>query len=341
MFQIEYRAVIKFFTKEGLSPVEVKKRLDGVYGNSSPSYSTVKHWATLFNLGQETLEDDPDAVQLANDVTADTFDLRDTQQPNNNSLKLCRTRIIRNIKEHLNLNKASAICVQRLLTVSEKAERVMCCRQFLDEYKLDPENFLKSIVTGSETMVLYYDRLPKKESMGWRKADETLPRNSGFLKPPKMMMTTIFWDARGILLIDYKERNTTVSAQYYAALMPRLRDAIKHKRRGKYAKGIRLLHDNTPVHTDLFVKTAVRQCGFSEISNPPYSPDLVPSDYYLISKLKSDLRGRKFQIDDDLQAAVEAHFATKEEKYFYKGIEMLPRRFNKCIELNGEYIEKP
>jgi hypothetical protein len=42
MFKLEYRAVIKFLTKEGESPAEIKRRLDAVYGESSPSYSTVK-----------------------------------------------------------------------------------------------------------------------------------------------------------------------------------------------------------------------------------------------------------------------------------------------------------
>jgi hypothetical protein len=45
MFKIEYRAVIKFLTKEGKNPSEIKQRLDAVYGESFPSYSTVKEWA--------------------------------------------------------------------------------------------------------------------------------------------------------------------------------------------------------------------------------------------------------------------------------------------------------
>jgi len=42
MSKVEYRAVIKFLTKEGLAPAAIKQRLDGVYGEASPSYSTVK-----------------------------------------------------------------------------------------------------------------------------------------------------------------------------------------------------------------------------------------------------------------------------------------------------------
>ena len=54
--KIEYCGVIKLLTKEGHTPYHIKQRLDGVYGNLSPSYSTVKKWAKCFRLGQESLK---------------------------------------------------------------------------------------------------------------------------------------------------------------------------------------------------------------------------------------------------------------------------------------------
>jgi hypothetical protein len=42
MDQIEYRAVIKFFVKEGLTPIEIHSKFIKVYGDSSPSFSTIK-----------------------------------------------------------------------------------------------------------------------------------------------------------------------------------------------------------------------------------------------------------------------------------------------------------
>lgn len=51
--------VVKFLTKERHTPHHIKQRLDGgVYGNLSPSYSTVKKWAKCFRLGQESLDDE-------------------------------------------------------------------------------------------------------------------------------------------------------------------------------------------------------------------------------------------------------------------------------------------
>jgi hypothetical protein len=42
MDKIEHRAVIKFFVKEGLTPKEIHLKFIKVYGNSSPSFSTIK-----------------------------------------------------------------------------------------------------------------------------------------------------------------------------------------------------------------------------------------------------------------------------------------------------------
>jgi hypothetical protein len=59
MDKIEYRAVIKFFIKEGLTPNEIHSKFINVYGDSSPSFSAIKKWAALFKCGRTSLEDDP------------------------------------------------------------------------------------------------------------------------------------------------------------------------------------------------------------------------------------------------------------------------------------------
>jgi len=59
MDKTEYRAVIKFFVKEGLTPNEIHSKFIKVYGDSSPSFSTTKKWAAKFKRGRTSLEDDP------------------------------------------------------------------------------------------------------------------------------------------------------------------------------------------------------------------------------------------------------------------------------------------
>jgi transposase len=59
MDEIEYRAVIKFFVKEGLTPKEIHSKFIKVYGDSFPSFSTIKKWVAEFKHGRTSLEDDP------------------------------------------------------------------------------------------------------------------------------------------------------------------------------------------------------------------------------------------------------------------------------------------
>jgi transposase len=57
--EIEYRAVIKFFVKEGLTAKEIHSKFIKDYADSSPSFSTIKKWAAEFKRGYTSLETDP------------------------------------------------------------------------------------------------------------------------------------------------------------------------------------------------------------------------------------------------------------------------------------------
>lgn len=66
------------------------------------------------------------------------------------------------------------------------------------------------------------------------------------------------------------------------------------------SRWVHLFHDNAPVHVHsaIVTKEAVKKCGFKELAHPPYSPDWVPNDYYPFFKLKSGLRGKRFNDED-------------------------------------------
>jgi hypothetical protein len=55
MDKIEYRAVIKLFVKEDLTSDEINSKFIKVYGDSSPSFSTIKKWAAEFKRGRTSL----------------------------------------------------------------------------------------------------------------------------------------------------------------------------------------------------------------------------------------------------------------------------------------------
>ena len=115
----------------------------------------------------------------------------------------------------------------------------------------------------------------------------------------------LFWDAQGVIMLDFLAKKSTITGAYYANLLNQLRTAIREKRRGKLSKGILLQQDNARVHTCKIAMDAVEQNGYELIPHPTYSLDLAPSDYFLFPNLKKDIRGRHFRSNEEVLAAVE------------------------------------
>ena len=86
-----------------------------------------------------------------------------------------------------------------------------------------------------------------------------------------------------------------------------------------------LLHDE--FHWDTF-------------DHPPYIPDLAPSDFYLFLKKKEHLAGKRFTDDEDLQHAVVDWLNIQAALWYEEGISKVVSRYDKCLNVQGDYVEK-
>jgi histone-lysine N-methyltransferase SETMAR len=284
----------------------------------------VKEWAKQFRLRRESIEDDPHQGRPAEALTPETIALVQEEVLQDRRLKtkeisascgLSKTMVLRILHNHLGVKKVSARWVPKLLSVVQKQRRVEYCTEYLTLCEGQEKEVIESIVRGDDTMVLYHDPLSKRESMEWRHLGSPRPKAKA-TQSRKKITATIFWDCHGILPADFKQRNTTVTGEYSASSIYKLKDATKEKRQGKLSRGVRLLRDNAPAHTSVAAKAAVQCCGLQELNHPPYSPGIAPSDYSLFSKLKSDLRGKKFTGVEKVISAVSDHFKDKNSEYF-------------------------
>ena len=98
-----------------------------------------------------------------------------------------------------------------------------------------------------------------------------------------------FWVQNGILLADYLPNGQTITAEYYSSLLVHLKDIFKEKRCGNFIKGVLFLRDNAPAHRALATQKKLAYLVFQLLDHPPYSPDLSPSDYHLLPRLKKTI----------------------------------------------------
>ena len=51
--------------------------------------------------------------------------------------------------------------------------------------------------------------------------------------PAGKVMTKVIWDAKGIIMLDFAFKRSTITGVYYTNLLEQLRTAIREKRQGK------------------------------------------------------------------------------------------------------------
>jgi len=97
-------------------------------------------------------------------------------------------------------------------------------------------------------------------------------------------------------------RGETVNKEFYLNVMKRLRAAVRRKRPEAWTNNTWMLHhDNAPAHASLFIREFLTKHETTVVPQPPYSPDLAPADFFLFPKLKSSLKGRRFQTVEETE----------------------------------------
>ena len=349
MEKVEIRAVIKYFFLKGLKASEIKKELDTTLANSSPSYTTIKRWVAEFKMGRISTNDEPRSGRLVEVTTPGIIekihkivlaDRRVKVREIAESVRISTERIRNILHEHLTMRKLCARWVPRLLTPDQKQRRKDVSADCLALYRRNPTEFLRRFITVDETWVHHYTPETKQQSRQWTMKGEPAPKKAKTVASASKVMATIFWDARGIIFIDYLQKGKTVNGEYYATLLQRLQQEIKAKRPHLAKKKVLFHQDNAPVHTSVIAMAKIHELKFELLPHPPYSPDLAPCDFHLFPNLKKWLGGKRFMTDDEVIQAVNSYFEDLDKSLYYSGVTALEHRWVKCIELNGDYVEK-
>lgn len=333
-------AVIVYLHKRGLSPKAIHEDMIATLGKDAPSLATVKK--LLAELKRR--EDGPFP---GGSVTATTSDL--TQKINDMVLADCRLaeqhiasavgisqeKVRAILTDDLAMIMVSACWVPRLLTPDQMRTRLATSRKNLDIYEADPDKFLERFVTMGEIWV-HHSQLESKQ---WQ--HEGSPQKKAKNVPSGgKIMASVIWDAEGVIMVDYLQKGQAVTGAYYAALLNKFGAQMKAKRGEKLSKGVLFHQDSTPAHTSDAAMAAIRDCGCELVQHPPRSPDLAPSDFQLFPAMKKALSETCLGSEDDVITTLQGFLDSQEKDFYETGIKSLKDRWQKCVELDGDYVEK-
>jgi len=84
-----------------------------------------------------------------------------------------------------------------------------------------------------------------------------------------------------------------------------------------WLKGPLLRHDNAPVHMARVVQAVEKDIEFEQLSHPPYSTELAPSDFYLFRRLRKHLCGTRIYDDNEIKQATESYLDSMPQKFHF------------------------
>jgi hypothetical protein len=205
---------------------------------------------------------------------------------------------------HVNFHKFHALLSTRLSQarlsqVLHKmgSENALVCPQnadngfgfdFLERCHKDGDEFLNHIVTDDEILFSFVNAETKEESKQWTHTHS--PNKSKKFKQTlstRKLMTTVFWDREGALMVEFMQQGTTITSELYCKTLKKLLRATQKKRCGMLAYGVVLLHDYAHPHSAPGTRALLEHFNWELFDHPVYSPELAPSDYHLFTYLKN------------------------------------------------------
>src|SRR5436190_23298789 len=232
MEKIEYRAVIKFLHLKGNTSAQIKAELDAVYGDSAPSFATVKRWVAEFKRGRTSLADDERSGRPTTATTIDNIEEIHQMVMDNRRIKvreiaeaigISKERVCHILTEELGMRKLTARWVPRLLTLDQKRIRMNISKALLERFKRNESDFLRRLITVDETWIHHFTPETKEQSKQWTAKGEPAPKTAKTVLSAGKVMATVFWDSHEIILIDYLQKRKTITGAYYASLLDKLK----------------------------------------------------------------------------------------------------------------------
>ena len=208
---MEQCIIIRFLTKEGCKQSEICSRLKRQYSEKMLSNVSVCKWSSVFKKGKEMVENEPHEHWPRTSITGENSDRVHTLIQENRQITVHGLSGILNIsdgsvktiiKQHLQYSKVCARWILRLLMDEHKSTWLQVVQSSLSWHKQEGD-FLDSITTTDETRMHYFMPESKRSSMQWHHPGSPKPQKAKTTFSAGKVMTTIFWDSKGVLYVDF------------------------------------------------------------------------------------------------------------------------------------------
>ena len=328
---IEVRAVLKYLIKKGLSNEEILNELHNEYGPDCISLRTVQDRRKRLHDGTFSIFDLPRSGRppITNlDTTISDLILEDpslSAKALAEQLNISKTTVKTIIEERLGMHKVNFKWVPHKLTPEIRAQRVEKARTLLEFLCRANSTTLNSIYTEDETWI-YYDN--PRTSM-WVLNGKDRPTIAKRTIQSKKLMIAVFCTRNGIKAVVSLPEGEKFTKEFFKNEVVGFLEENDDRQK-------KIFHfDNARPH---MIDDYLKEKKIKRLPQPPYSPDIAPSDFFLVGYLKMKLEGHVFEEEDELLEKVHEILFNIPNDMFKRAFEEWIERLDEVIKRDGDYI---
>ena len=230
-----------------------------------------------------------------------------------------------------------AKCVPWLLVPEQKEHCAAVANDLIQTINSEPD-FLKEVITGAKSRIYSYDLEAKAQSSQWK-----LPGSPHLKKTQQShrkikTVLTVFFDWKGLSLM-LSPPGQTINKRYYSMFFVGWEINVM---RMAAVMGNWWLAASSPqcAHASHLMQSFLVKHQITQVTQPPYSPDLVLCDFWHFQKLKSPLKGKRFQTVDKIQVNLMGQLIVIPTMDFAECFEKWKRLWENCVRSQGAYYER-
>ncbi|GFS13907.1 histone-lysine N-methyltransferase SETMAR [Elysia marginata] len=118
--------------------------------------------------------------------------------------------------------------------------------------------------------------------MTWKHLSSPVTKKFKVQRSAAKVRDIVFWDAKGVILLDILPQGQFINAVLYCNPLDRLRDAIHRKKPGLLRRGFVLQRDNATRHSANLAQQWMQRNGWEILPHSAKNSDPVPSDFHFL-----------------------------------------------------------
>ena len=244
----------------------------------------------------------------------------------------------RMLMEDLNLKHVSTKFIHWLLTEDQKNNCLNVHYDLKEQVGNDPQ-ILSKVVTGDETWCYGYNPETKQALSQWKTPNSPRAKTARQVRSNVKIMLISF-----LMLMELCTRNLFLLHKLWINnfIWRCWKDYMILYRKNDQKCGVALIGSFTttmPLPTQPWVCSSLWQKNMTVIPHSPYSPNLVPCNFFLFPRMKGQMKGKCFADVIEVKKKTLEVLNNISTEEIQKCFQQWGKCWDKCIESKGDYFE--